>query len=116
MLLYIVLTNLSIVTPGCRFSRVFWGMRTGIPRICRGVFPWVLPPGLLRLQFLLQCFFGWIRNDAKPLKYMARPERFELPTFWFVARRSIQLSYGRERKSQYSNLRASFVAADSAST
>jgi hypothetical protein len=24
--------------------------------------------------------------------YMARPERFELPTFWFVARRSIQLS------------------------
>ena len=26
---------------------------------------------------------------------MARPERFELPTFWFVARRSIQLSYER---------------------
>ena len=26
---------------------------------------------------------------------MARPERLELPTFWFVARRSIQLSYGR---------------------
>jgi hypothetical protein len=24
-----------------------------------------------------------------------RPERVELPTFWFVAKRSIQLSYGR---------------------
>ena len=26
---------------------------------------------------------------------MVRPERVELPTFWFVAKRSIQLSYGR---------------------
>ncbi len=26
---------------------------------------------------------------------MARPERFELPTPWFVAKYSIQLSYGR---------------------
>jgi hypothetical protein len=31
---------------------------------------------------------------------MVRPDRLERPTFWFVARRSIQLSYGRnlERK------------------
>ncbi len=29
------------------------------------------------------------------LKNMARPERFELPTLWFEARCSIQLSYGR---------------------
>ena len=28
---------------------------------------------------------------------MARPERFELPTAWFVARYSIQLSYGRAK-------------------
>src|ERR1039458_8462038 len=28
---------------------------------------------------------------------MVRPDRVELPTFWFVARRSIQLSYGRTR-------------------
>ena len=30
-----------------------------------------------------------------PERQVARPERFELPTFWFVARRSIQLSYER---------------------
>ena len=28
---------------------------------------------------------------------MVRPERFELPTAWFVARFSIQLSYGRTK-------------------
>ena len=33
----------------------------------------------------------------KPLEFTARPERFELPTPWFEARCSIQLSYGRVR-------------------
>ena len=31
---------------------------------------------------------------------MARPERFELPTNWFEASYSIQLSYGRLPKGQ----------------
>ena len=36
------------------------------------------------------------RSVERPFSIsLARPERFELPTFWFVARHSIQLSYGR---------------------
>jgi hypothetical protein len=38
-------------------------------------------------------------------KEVARPERFELPTLWFEARCSIQLSYGRVPPS-YQNSRA----------
>jgi hypothetical protein len=34
---------------------------------------------------------------------MVRPERFELPASWFVARRSIQLSYGRKGREYYHN-------------
>ena len=34
-------------------------------------------------------------RDSTAWKTMVRPERFELPASWFVARRSIQLSYGR---------------------
>ena len=38
------------------------------------------------------------RSAAGPFHFkVARPERFELPTTWFVARYSIQLSYGRVR-------------------
>ena len=40
---------------------------------------------------------------------LARPERFELPTPWFVARYSIQLSYGRAAEA--SGARASREAA-----
>jgi hypothetical protein len=35
-------------------------------------------------------------SDCWPLECLARPKRFELLTPWFVARYSIQLSYGRE--------------------
>ncbi len=35
------------------------------------------------------------QTGCRPIGEMARPERFELPTTWFVARYSIQLSYGR---------------------
>ena len=45
-----------------------------------------------------------MRMICKSLKRVARPERFELPTLWFEARCSIQLSYGRVPPS-YQNLR-----------
>jgi hypothetical protein len=34
-------------------------------------------------------------GGSKWLSFMVRPERFERPTYWFVASCSIQLSYGR---------------------
>ncbi len=41
----------------------------------------------------LQCNrMNRMRDKKMRGKKMVRPERFELPTFWFVARRSIQLS------------------------
>ena len=45
---------------------------------------------------------------------MVRPERFELPAFWFVARRSIQLSYGRTPGRQRGDLRQIISSAEPA--
>ena len=36
-----------------------------------------------------------ISREIGFLVKLARPERFELPTPWFVAKYSIQMSYGR---------------------
>ena len=40
-----------------------------------------------------------LSGDLQVIDLLARPERFELPTSWFVAMRSIQLSYGRAARS-----------------
>ncbi len=45
----------------------------------------------------------YLTSNAPPLPevaghQMARPERFELPTNWFEASYSIQLSYGRVKE------------------
>ncbi len=58
------------------------GQRPALP----GVQGAALPKNTHKKQQAEACCFG----------VMVRPERFELPTAWFVARYSIQLSYGRQ--------------------
>ena len=56
-----------------------------------------LPPQPYGTQFhtahIMDCKQKKIRS--KPYLFYLRSKRFELPTFWFVAKRSIQLSYER---------------------
>lgn len=42
-----------------------------------------------------------ILSGVRPVSRLVRPERFELPTPWFEAKYSIQLSYGRTCKYMY---------------
>ena len=46
------------------------------------------------------CQIGCARlaKNCKAFRIMVRPERLELPAYWFEASRSIQLSYGRTRR------------------
>ena len=41
------------------------------------------------------CRLRWKVNNRNFEVYLVRPERLELPAYWFEASRSIQLSYGR---------------------
>jgi hypothetical protein len=41
---------------------------------------------------------SYLLINKRVLKVMVRPERFELPTLWFEAKCSIQLSYGRSKQ------------------
>src|SRR6266404_204011 len=53
---------------------------------------------------------GAVQKPAFLLRKVVRPGGLELPTFWFVARRSIQLSYGRADTLFTFNSLAQFLA------
>ena len=82
-------------------SRTPAGYACGPPRRCT--------PAFGRLRRLVEQAYDFVGSSnlavIMPNKkgpknqvpfYLVRPERFELPTTWFVARYSIQLSYGRK--------------------
>ena len=56
-------------------------------------------------KWSMRLSLGFVLRTAPSGLRVARPERFELPTLWFEARCSIQLSYGRVPPS-YQNSRA----------
>ena len=62
-------------------------------------------PGKSAGQWSMRLLLGFVLRTAPSGLRVARPERFELPTLWFEARCSIQLSYGRVPPS-YQNSRA----------
>ncbi len=55
-------------------------------------------------------------REKQGFYFLARPERFERPTLWFVAKYSIQLSYGRQgvttllQQGQHYNTSLNFLA------
>lgn len=64
------------------------------PRLRRGG-PRTTPFGSSNLPTTVTEKHRGRERSAPCVLSMARPERFELPTLWFVARCSVQLSYGR---------------------
>ena len=43
----------------------------------------------------MRCLTSFVSYEKRQIGTVVRPERIELPTSWFVAKHSIQLSYGR---------------------
>jgi hypothetical protein len=83
--------------PKSKLTRVFKTFYEAEYRKTRKLWRGWIAEGIAEAQTIVDAYFdgaGTAKTGGsrKCLKGMVRPERFELPTFWFVARRSIQLS------------------------
>ena len=80
--------------PSARCVRKWLAARThGVSGKVKSLFASFEPSARSRFDTNSGVMWEVIQNRLP--KAVARPERFELPTLWFEARCSIQLSYGR---------------------